>query len=306
MKLRSILFCTLTFGVALTACKSMKQSGVKTADSFPQFSYEGHRGARGLYPENSIIAMKAAIDLPHVTTLEMDCHITKDKRVVVYHDHYLNPKFVTQADGKEIPADKKDMYIYNYTYPELQKFDIGSKFYAEFPDQKKVKTEISLLSTLIDSAESYAAQKRNSPMYYNIETKSKAGADGKFHPGPQEFVDLLLAVVTSKGIAPRTVIQSFDKRTIQYIHKAYPQIKTSYLIDAKNTQSAEEIVQELGFTPFIISPNYNLVTQEFVKDFHKHQMKVIPWTVNDALQIKQLKQFKVDGIISDYPNLFQK
>lgn len=283
---------------------SMQKNTQSTVDSFPTFSYEGHRGARGLYPENSIGAMKTAIDLPAVTTLEMDCHITKDKKVVVYHDDYLNPKFVQYANGDPLQgADNKGL-IYSYTYQELQKFDIGSKINPDFPQQKKVKTQIALLADLIDASEKYAAEKRKKPMFYNIETKSVDGKDGVYHPKPQEFSDLVLQTVIEKGIAPRTVIQSFDKRTIQYINKIYPQIKTSYLIDAKNKKSIQELIDDLGFTPFIISPNYKLVTKDFIKEAHKKGVKVIPWTVNDKNEIERLKSLKVDGIISDYPNLF--
>ncbi|MEJ5053751.1 glycerophosphodiester phosphodiesterase family protein [Sphingobacterium sp. MYb382] len=294
----------LIIASSLALSCSIQKENLNHAESHPSFSYEGHRGARGLYPENSIGAMKVAIDLPKVTTLEMDCHITKDNRVVVYHDHYLNPKFVQYTNGKPLQGIDDKGLIYAYTYGELGKFDIGTKYYTDFPEQKKVKTTISLLSDLIDEAESYAKEKRKKPMFYNIETKSKDGKDGEYHPSPQEFSDLILQVLTEKGIVARTVIQSFDKRTIQYINKVYPQVKLSYLIDAKNEQPIQEIIDELGFTPFIISPNFKLVTKAFMQEAHKHNIKVIPWTVNDKNEIQRLQSLKVDGIISDYPNLF--
>lgn len=305
MKLKNISLLGLSLLIGFSSCNSIRNFTAVTADNFPTFSAEAHRGGRGLNPENSIIAMKAAIAMDYITTLEMDCHITKDKRVVVYHDHYLNPKFVTYSDGKEIPSEKKNIFIYNLNYSELQKYDIGSKVYADFPQQHKTPTKVALLSELIDSAEAHAAKKGRKPMFYNIETKSKEGADGKYHPAPKEFVDLMVQVIIEKGIGPRTVIQSFDKRTIQYLHKTYPQLKTSFLIDASKKTTAKEVVQELGFTPFIISPNYKLVTKAFVKDFRSYGMKVIPWTANDAKQIKALKALKVDGIITDYPNLLK-
>ncbi len=279
-------------------------SACGSLSSFPTFSYEGHRGARGLYPENSIGAMKTAIDLPKVTTLEMDCHLTKDNKVVVYHDHYLNPKFVQYTNGKPLSGKDNKGIIYHYNYADLAQFDIGSKFYEDFPDQKKVPTSISLLSDLIDEAENYAKEKRNTPMYYNIETKSKEGKDGEYHPDPQEFSDRLLQVIIDKGIASRTVIQSFDKRTIQYINRVYPQVKTSYLIGERNKKSITELVDELGYSPFIISPHYSLVTLNFVKDARKTGIKIIPWTVNDKKEIEKMETLQVDGIISDYPNLF--
>jgi glycerophosphoryl diester phosphodiesterase len=279
-------------------------SACGSLSSFPPFSYEGHRGARGLYPENSIGAMKTAIDLSKVTTLEMDCHITKDNKVVVYHDHYLNPKFVQYTNGKPLSGKDNKGIIYHYNYTDLAQFDIGSKFYEDFPEQKKVPTGIALLSDLIDEAESYAKEKRSTPMFYNIETKSKEGKDGEYHPNPQEFSDLLLQVIIDKGIASRTVIQSFDKRTIQYINRVYPQIKTSFLIGGGNTKSIKELVKELRYSPFIISPHFSLVTPNFVKDAHKAGIKIVPWTVNDKKEIERLEALQVDGIISDYPNLF--
>ena len=289
--------------LSITSC-AVFQKKDNTNPAFPTFSYEGHRGARGLFPENSIGAMKVAIDLPTVTTLEMDCHITKDKKVVVYHDDYLNPKFVTYNDAKELKGKDVKGLIYDYTFDELKKFNLGLKGNVDFPEQKKVSTSIALLADLIDEAEAYAKEKRKKPMFYNIETKSTEGKDHKSHPAPKEFSDLLLQVVIDKGIANRTVIQSFDKRTIQYINQIYPQIKTSYLVNAKETRSVAEIVKDLGFKPFILSPNYKLVTKQLVADAHKLGIKVIPWTVNQKDEIDTLKKLKVDGIISDYPNLF--
>lgn len=289
--------------LGMSSCKTSKQAMTQNA-TFPSFSYEGHRGARGLYPENSIGAMKVAIDLPKVTTLEMDCHITKDKKVVVYHDHYLNPKFVTYTNGQELKGKDIKGLLYDYTWEELAKFDLGLKGNVDFPEQKKISTKISLLAELIDEAEAYAKTTRKSPMYYNIETKSSEKRDHIAHPAPQEFSDLLLQIVIEKGIGSRTVIQSFDKRTIQYINKTYPQIKTSYLISGSNKKTVGQLVEELGFKPFIISPYYKLVDEKFVADARKQGIKVVPWTVNTKEEIQALEKLKVDGIISDYPKLF--
>jgi len=299
---KNIILSILISSTALISCKQMHLSK-NVEPNFPTFAYEGHRGARGLYPENSIGAMKVAIDLPTVTTLEMDCHITKDKKVVVYHDDFLNPKFVTYNSGKELEGKDNKGLIYNYTYDQLQQFDLGLKGNVDFPQQKKVSTKISLLEDLVEESEKYAAAK-GKKMFYNIETKSSDKKDNVAHPEPKEFSDLLLKVVFNKGIDKRTVIQSFDKRTIQYINKQYPTIRTSYLIDAKNTKTPVQLVEDLGFKPFIISPNYKIVTKDFVEQAHQLGIKIIPWTVNTKEEIEALKALNVDGIISDYPNLF--
>ncbi len=299
---KNIILSILISSTAFISCKQMHLSK-NVEPNFPTFAYEGHRGARGLYPENSIGAMKVAMDLPTVTTLEMDCHITKDKKVVVYHDDFLNPKFVTYNSGKELEGKDNKGLIYDYTYDQLQQFDLGLKGNVDFPQQKKVSTKISLLEDLVEESEKYAAAK-GKKMFYNIETKSSDKKDNVAHPEPKEFSDLLLKVVFNKGIDKRTVIQSFDKRTIQYINKQYPTIRTSYLIDAKNTKTPVQLIEDLGFKPFIISPNYKIVTKDFVEQAHQLGIKIIPWTVNTKEEIEALKALNVDGIISDYPNLF--
>lgn len=292
------------FGILLplASCSLMKDSA--SNNNFPKFSMEAHRGGRGLYPEGSISAMKNAIDLPQVTTLEMDCHITKDHKVVVFHDDYLNPKFVLQPNRAEIPEKNQSLRIYSLLYKDLVKYDIGSKFYKDFPQQKKQVTRIAKLADLIDSVETYAEQKRKTPIFYNIEVKSKDSYDGIYHPKVEEFVDLIVQVISEKKIATRTIIQSFDSRALKYLHKSYPQLRLSYLIDENYSKTIQETIAELGFKPFIISPHAKLVSSGLVKQCHKENIKVIAWTVNNKADITLLKGLDVDGIISDYPNLF--
>lgn len=270
---------------------------------FPSFSAEAHRGGRGLMPENTIIAMLDAMNYENVTTLEMDTHITKDNQVVVTHDDYLSPSFMLTPEGKEIPkADAKKYAIYQMNYDVLKTFDIGTKINAGFPQQKKVKTYIPLLAELIDSVQNHIKQNNKKQLFYNIETKCDVVGDGIANPTPEVFVKLLMDVIVQKKITPYVVIQSFDKRTIQIINQKYPKVKTSFLVDNKKTY--EENMADLGYKPFILSPNYKMVTTEMIAKAHAAGVKVIPWTVNTAEEIARLKALKVDGIITDYPNLF--
>lgn len=288
--------------LSLSACKTLQKSNSMTKVEFPAFSTEGHRGARGLMPENTIIAMRHAIDLD-ITTLEMDTHITKDGKVVVTHDDYLSPGFMLTPEGKEIPeADAKKYAVFQMNYADLKKFDIGSKFHTGFPQQQKIKTYIPLLSDLIDDVQQYTKGKKQ--MFYNIETKCSAKGDGVVNPGPEEFVKLLMDVIEKKGITPYVVIQSFDKRTLQVLNKKYPHVRTSYLVSNKKT--VEQNLSDLGFNPFILSPAYKMVDADLIKKCHDRNIKVIPWTVNTQEEIDTLKQLNVDGIISDYPNLLVK
>jgi glycerophosphoryl diester phosphodiesterase len=203
-------------------------------------------------------------------------------------------------EGKEIPkSDAKKYAVYQMDYSLLKQFDLGTKVNAGFPEQKKIKSYIPLLSDLIDDAQSYSKGKKQ--MFYNIETKCSAKGDGIVNPGPEEFVKLLMDVIEKKGITPYVVIQSFDKRTLQVLNKKYPHVRTSFLINNKKT--VEENLADLGFNPFILSPLYKLVNEEMVKKCHEKKIKVIPWTVNTKEEIVAMKQLNVDGIISDYPNL---
>jgi glycerophosphoryl diester phosphodiesterase len=284
---------------SITGCTAQKMKITNAA--FPAFDTEAHRGGRGLRPENTILAMYNAIDIG-VTTLEMDTHITADGKVVVAHDDTFNPLFALTPDGKDIPkADATRYALYKMTYAEIARFDVGSKPYSKFPQQKRMKASVPLLADLIDSAQAYMKAKGKPQMFYNIETKCSAKDDGVYNPDPETFVKLLMDVIQKKGILPYVVIQSFDKRTIQVIHKEYPKVRTSYLVDNKQTFAAN--LADLGYTPFVYSPAYKLVTAEMVRQCHEKGIKIVPWTVNTKEEIDALKALSVDGIISDYPNL---
>ncbi|WP_051080657.1 glycerophosphodiester phosphodiesterase [Pontibacter roseus] len=274
------------------------------ANKFPTFDMEGHRGARGLMPENTIPGMLKALELG-VTTLEMDTHITKDKKVVLSHDPYINPAHDLLPDGTEIPFMHRRKYVlYQMEYDSIRQFDAGSKYYDKFPQQQKLETHKPLLSEVIDSVQAYLQEHQLPQVYYNIETKSKPSGDGKLHPEPAEFVDLLMTVLEEKQLLPWVIIQSFDARTLQVLHGKWPTVKTSLLVE--NRKGLEKNLEALGFIPDIYSPNHKLVTQKLVRVCHERGIKVIPWTVNELEQMRRLKQKGVDGIITDYPHLFQE
>jgi glycerophosphoryl diester phosphodiesterase len=269
--------------------------------SFPAFDTEAHRGGRGLMPENTIPAMLNAIDYG-VTTLEMDTHISADGKVVLSHDEFVNPLFTLSPQGKEITAAEAPKFaLYKMKYADIAKFDVGSKYFSNFPQQKKMKVSMPLLSDLIDKVQGYLKASGKPQVFYNIETKCTEKDDNIYNPVPEVFVKLLMDVIEKKKISQWVVIQSFDKRTLQVLNKKYPHIRTSYLIQNKNTVA--ENLTDLGFTPFVYSPNYKLLSAELIKECHARGMKVIPWTVNTKEEIIQIKAMGVDGIISDYPDL---
>jgi glycerophosphoryl diester phosphodiesterase len=268
------------------------------------FDKQGHRGCRGLMPETTIPAMIKALDLG-VTTLEMDIAITKEKLPVLSHEPWFAQEITTKPDGQYIgEREERKFVIYWMTYDQVKTFDVGMKPHPRFPQQQKMKVVKPLLADVIDSAESHAASTGRPLPFYNIETKTNPELDAVFHPKPVEFVDILMAVIKEKGIEKRTIIQSFDFRTLQYLHQKYPEIKTAMLIEDFDKRDLNDQLKTLGFTPSIYSPDYSLVTEKLVKRCHQQNIKVIPWTVNDKTSIEKLKTMGVDGIITDYPNLF--
>lgn len=264
---------------------------------------QGHRGSRGLMPENTIEAMLEAINRG-VTTLEVDVVITKDKQVVLSHEPFMNLEIATLPEGISNNGNPKSFNIFQMTYVEVKNWDVGSKFNPRFPDQRKMKVHKPLLKDLIDAVESYTKANNLPQVAYNIETKISPDTDELFHPGPVEFVDLLSKVINDAGIANRTTIQSFDPRSLIELHKRKAPFQLSYLIEATSKTTAAEVVATLGFKPDVISPDYSMVDASFVEDFHNQQMKIIVWTVNKEEDIKKMALLGVDGIISDYPNRF--
>ncbi len=268
------------------------------------FDTQGHRGSRGLMPENSIPAMKLALDLS-VHTLEMDVVVTKDKKVVLSHEPFFNHEISTKPDGQPVTAaEEKSLNIYKMNYDEVRRFDVGLRPHPRFPGQQKVAAYKPLLSEVIDSITAYMMTSRRPLPFFNIETKSEPTTDNLYHPAPAEFVELLMAVIRQKQIEDRVIIQSFDFRTLQYLHKKYPNVKTAMLIEDFDERGLNGQLQSLGFRPTIYSPSYQLVTAELVQKCHEMGIKVIPWTVNTREKIEDLKKMGVDGIISDFPDLF--
>lgn len=281
------------------ACHAVK----KVADPLlPAFDTEGHRGCRGLMPENTIPAMMKALELG-VTTLEMDAVITKDKQVILSHEPFFNHEITTTPDGRYVTeAEERNLNIYKMNFAQTQTFDVGLKPHPRFPDQRRLKASKPLLSDVIENAEAFRKLKDNKSFFYNIETKTQPTTDNLYHPAPEEFVNILMKVINNAKISNRVIIQSFDFRTLKIIHKKYPEVKTAALVEDFDKRPVEEILASLGFTPTVYSPAYELVTKELVEKCHKRQIKVIPWTVNDKAAIDAVKALGVDGIISDYPD----
>ncbi len=286
--------------VLFFSCFSTK----KSQNISNQFDQQGHRGCRGLMPENTIPAMLKAIDLG-VTTLETDVVITADNQVVLSHEPFFSHDITTKPDGSYVTAaEEKQLNIFQMDYATVRKYDVGLKPFSRFPKQQKIATYKPLLAEMIDSVIAYCTKTGKSIPAFNIETKSQSTTDGIYHPTPAVFVDLIMEVIDRKKIQDKVTIQSFDIRTLQYLHEKYPTIQTALLIEGNHPQTFALQLKELGFVPTIYSPYFSLVTPLLIKQCRDMGVKLIPWTVNDRAKIQELRKLGVDGIISDYPDLF--
>jgi glycerophosphoryl diester phosphodiesterase len=263
--------------------------------------WQGHRGARGLMPENTIEAMHEALRYP-VTTLEMDVVISKDKKIVVSHEAWMNPEVCKRPDGKNFK--EHEINLYQMDYSEILSYDCGSLPYQRFPDQKKISVGKPLLSTLVTDIENQLKKEKRT-IFYNIEIKSDLYQESHgFQPKVPEFCDLVVKEVRALLKDDRFTIQSFDPRVLKYIHSQYPGITLSYLSDKKETP--DSVLKILGFIPAIYSPDYQTLSYNDIPPFHAREMKIVPWTVNNVEDMKRLLTWGVDGIITDYPNLISQ
>ena len=292
----SLLTCTSTR--KMTSNESIQKNSQTTFDK------EGHRGCRGLMPENTVDAMTNALGMG-ITTLEMDVVITKDKKVILSHEPFFNHEITTKPDGSFVTeAEERSLNIFQMDYETVKKYDVGLKPHPRFPKQEKRNAIKPLLSDVFDAVKSYMMTARRPYPYFNIETKCLPETDGSYHPAPAEFVELLMQVINEKQLTEKVIIQSFDVRTLQYLHKNYPSIKTSLLIEGTDQQSFSDQLNKLGFTPDVYSPEYTIVNAGLIKACHDKGIKIVPWTVNEKTEIEKLTAAGVDGIITDYPDLF--
>jgi glycerophosphoryl diester phosphodiesterase len=275
-----------------------------TNNPLQSFDAQGHRGCRGLMPENTIPAMSRAVDLG-VTTLEMDVSFSADSVALLSHEPFFNHDITTKPDGSYVSKDEeRSLNLFKMKYEDIMKYDVGMKPNPRFPNQIKMRAYKPRLADVIDYVESYVTKLAVPKVYYNIETKTTAATDNVYHPSPQVFVDLLMKVIDSKNVRERVIIQSFDIRTLQYLHQKFADVKTSLLIEPEELLSVDQKINKLGFEPDIVSPEYHMVTSGMIKDLHDRNIKVLPWTINDASVIQKYRKLGVDGVITDYPDLF--
>lgn len=287
-------WASLVLIIALGSC-TLKSETDKTL-----IDVQGHRGARGLMPENTIPSFIKALELG-VNTLELDLAVSKDMQLIVSHDPFMHHEISLDQDGQTITKQEEAQHkIYEMTYEQIKRYDVGSKFVPRFPSQEKMKVSKPSLLDVVIAVKNYEKQNKAGGTLYNIEIKSLPERDDIYHPTPEVFSDLVYDFIQQHMEPKQVNIQSFDFRVLQYFRTKYPEIKLAVLIE--NEWPIDTNLGALGFVPEIYSCHHALLDSSKVKYLHSLNIKVIPWTVNKKTDISQMISWGIDGIISDYPD----
>ena len=291
-------------------------AGAQTVD------LQGHRGARGLLPENTLPGFQKALELG-VTTLELDIAITKDGVLVIHHDQTLNPDITRDASGRFL--ERRGPPLHSLTWAELQAYDVGrlrpgSQYGASFPEQQAIDgTRIPRLSDLFE----LVAKSGKPDVRFAIETKLHPERPEET-PAPEPFARAVVEEIRKAGVAARSQILSFDWRTLQVVQKIAPEIATVYLsaqrprfdtIQAANPAGSRWTAgfqhRDHGSVPKMIkaagggiwSVNFADLTPDSAKEAKALGLKVLVWTVNDPAIMARMLDLGIDGLITDRPDL---
>ena len=320
-KIYLFFFIFILYGFIFSSCNSQTKYSV---------DIQGHRGARGLAPENTLVGFQKAIELG-VTTLEFDVGVTKDGIPIIFHDVAINPNICLENNGNPIKTDSLGYgpLIKDLTLTEIKSFDCGSLNpdlirFPEPPRQNYPSERIPTLQELFELLQKYPDKN----IWCNIELKTNPNYPATYPIN--EFADAVLQVIELNNRANLVNIQSFHWQILEYINDQQSEILLAGLVGTSSYKSVNDSTpspwlngihfEEVGGTSLaileeaksyinIFSPSWRLIDptdNEFlgssVKEIQSAGFKVIPWTINTTQIMKKLIDEGVDGIITDYPD----
>ncbi|MEO8591590.1 MAG: glycerophosphodiester phosphodiesterase family protein [Flavobacteriales bacterium] len=281
--------------LSLTACMPQK-------NLHPDL--HGHRGCRGLLPENSIPGFTRAVELG-CDFLELDVVLSGDGQVIVSHEPWMSHSLCLDPHGDSItPAQEPVLNLFHMTTKQIQAYDCGSVEQPAFPEQEQRKTYKPTLREVVETVDEFALTTGMMSPSFNIEIKSDPAWYGTFQPEPGPYVAAVLATIDSLGLADRCIIQSFDPAILEAVNASYPSITLALLVE--NEHGWKKNLKRLSFTPAVYSPVFTVVDEDLVESLHLEDIEIIVWTVNEEADIKRMLDLGVDGIITDYPDRVMK
>ena len=311
--------------LALSALVSSSAPGYGGDVSSRPFDLQGHRGCRGLRPENTLPAFAEALGLG-VTTLELDLALTRDGVLVVGHDPRLSGDIAREPDGRYVT--EPGPAVFSLSFVELQRYDVGrlrpgSAYAARFPGQKGAD---GVRMPRLDDVVALVEGAKNESVRFNVEIKLDP-RDPEATATPAAFADAVVAFVRARGLSSRVTIQSFDWRSLARVREQAPEIERSCLT---SEQPGDDTVQARvagpkpwlngldpsahgGSVPRLVaaagcevwSPDFHDVSEDRVREAHALGLTVLPWTLNEPALMERLIDLRADGMITDYPDLLR-
>ncbi|HPF90911.1 MAG TPA: glycerophosphodiester phosphodiesterase family protein [Flavobacteriales bacterium] len=259
----------------------------------------GHRGCRGLLPENSIPAFLKATELG-CDFLEMDVVMSKDGELIVSHEPWMRHDLCLTPEGSGIPAGgERGFNLYEMTAAEIRRFDCGSLEDPDHPERDTRSTYKPTLKQVVSVVDDHALLSGVAPPSFNIEVKSDPALYGTFQPAPRAFALSVIAELDDLGITDRCLIQSFDPAILEVFHAERDDIPLAYLVEDK--AGLNEQLARLTFVPAVYSPHFSVADEALLQAVREREMELVVWTVNEPADIRRMLDLGVDGIITDYP-----
>jgi glycerophosphoryl diester phosphodiesterase len=255
------------------------------------FEIQAHRGARAFYPENTLQAFCKAADLG-CQVIELDLNVSRDLRVVVSHDPWVNIPACAEASNR---------FLYSMSFEEIARFDCGEPS-PNFPLQQRVRAGRPELAEVFRAVEAQLRRAgRPGEMIYNLEVKSWPERDGTAHLPPEEYAALVIREIVASGLERRVRLQSFDARIIAVAKRLAPTLSDGLLVEDRSVFDA--FPERPGFVPEYVNPRLDLVDEALVSWLHALGAKVVVWTVNRLEEMVRMKRLGADGIITDHPEI---
>jgi glycerophosphoryl diester phosphodiesterase len=276
---------------------------IPSALSGPRSEVHGHRGCRGLLPENTWPAFRRALELG-VDALELDVVVSQDGQVVVSHEPWLSARLGRGPQGERIDSAHERRYnLYHLPYATTAQCVVGEWPHPDFPTQQPVRSHRPLLCDVLRQAEAWCQQHGRPAVRYSLELKSSPAGDNVFHPVPTEFVRLALAEIRDAGVMARTTLLSFDPRILQAARQAQPDLKLCFLLEDE-LPATPDLFRELGFEPTTLGPDFQLLSAPIVQAIRAAYptLRLVPWTVNSLADLRLVCSWQVEGITTDYPD----
>lgn len=298
----------------------------------PNFDLQGHRGARGLKPENTLPSFETAFDLG-VSSVETDVHLTRDGVPVIYHDHDISERICQAREGANVPDPRSRPLLAALTLEQIQSYRaLFNPDRARFPTQDATITPLAddfarrrsidpyappALSDLLAFAQAYVGDEGRAAGKTDAQRQCAGALD--FHlelkrvPFYPEYIgdrfdgdslglleQTVLEISERAGMLERIVVRSFDHRCLRVLKQAVPRLKTAVLVAGTRPLESERLVHATGAA--IYCPEYLFLDKSQVDQLHTAGVRVIPWTVNDLSAMQRLLDWGVDGITTDYPH----